>query len=125
MSGHTASGARQQAASTSLYADSIPTTSSYVDVTFTDSRGDEIVNIPCGFAISLLVEGEADTQAVNVQILQRAHSSGAWRELQAETSVATSGVTEVYADIVRAAEVKIQIKEGTSGGIGTLSLCLK
>lgn len=125
MAGKTAAGARQQAAATSLYATSIPTTASYVDVGFVDDRGNTITEIPCDFAISLVVEGEADTQAVNVQILQRAHKDATWRTLQAETSVATSGVTEVYADIVRAAQIKVQIKEGTAGGVGTLSLCLK
>lgn len=126
MSGYTASGSRQQAACTSLYADTIATTASYADVTFTDGRNNEIVAIPSGFAVSLVVEAEAETQAINIKILQRAHSSATWRELQAETGVATSGVTEVYADIVRAAEVKVQIKEGaSSGGVGKVSLCLK
>jgi len=125
MAGKTASGARQQAAATSLYATAIPTTSEYVDVSFVDDRGEVITEITSDFAISLVVEGAAATQAVNVQILQRAHRSATWRTLQAETSVATSGITEVYADIVRAAQIKVQIKEGTSGGVGTLALCLK
>lgn len=126
MSGQTAAGARQQAAYTSLYATGVATTASYADVTFTDTAGRSVTEIPAGFAISLIVEAIAATQAVNVKVLHRSHPSATWRELAAETAVGTSSVTEVYADIVRGAQIKVQIKEGTtSGGTGTISLCLK
>lgn len=114
-----ARGAASQAASTILYKTGITTSSSYADVEFTLNASTTLTEIDVSFGVSLEVEAKATTQDVKIKILTRAHSNAEWRELEGEADVTTSTVASVYSGAVRGAQVKIQVKEGSSSG-GTL-----
>jgi hypothetical protein len=126
MAGKQAGGSRVQQGASTYYIDGQATTGSYADVTFKRGDGVEVSALSMQAHISLMVEAKASGQDVKIKILQRAHSDAEWRELQAETDVTTASVAEVYADNVRAGEIKIQVKEGsTSGGTVMIAVCAK
>lgn len=109
-----------------FYATGVATGAAYADVELTELYGGKSTEMNTGERISLLVRAEATTQDCNIKVLARPHPSYDWRELVAETGLTADTDTEVYADTIRDAQIKIQVKQGASpGGTVTIGVCLK
>ncbi len=110
-----------------LDAADVAASASYTAVVFEDGSRSDISRISSGAAISASLRAVAQTQPCFVRVLARpTRAYPEQYELVSPVEVAVGVDTEIYAGVVRDAELEVQLIEGgTPGGVVTFSLCLK